>query len=70
MDLTAEVIQERLKHLLRNQVHLGPTHQIERMALVVAKSACLLSGISEEDVRAEIQSCLDALGERQKEPSR
>lgn len=61
MEDPVEVIRERLKHLLRNQVHSGPTHELERWCLLMAKSACLLAGISEEDVRAEIQSCLDAL---------
>ena len=61
MDLTVEVIQERLRQLLRNQLVLGKQHAIDVVSIAVAKSACLLSGISEEDVRAEIQSCLDAV---------
>lgn len=60
MDLTVEVIQERLRQLLRNQIAVGKEHIIDTISVAVARSACLLAGIPEEDVRTEIQSCLDA----------
>lgn len=61
-DLTVDVIQERLRQLLRNQVVVGTQHIIDTVSVTVARSACLLSGISEEDVRAEINSVLNARG--------
>lgn len=60
-DLTVWEIQKRLRQLLRNQLVLGKEHVIDTVSIAVAKSACMLSGISEEDVRAEIQNCLDSL---------
>jgi len=53
--LTVETIQQNLKDLLRSQIVLGTRSSAGMMAVSVAKAACRLAGIPEEEIRSIIE---------------